>query len=92
MATNPFHGKPINELLELLEAQEPGSIRHEQLKMELTIQNARQVTTSVEHLRESFEKNAQSNDRLSNKLYWLNVILTAATVLGTCAAIFQVWK
>ena len=92
MAVNPFQGKPINELLELLETQEPGTVRHEQLKMELTIQNARQVTGSVEHLRESFEKNAESNDRLANKLYWLNVILTTATVLGTLAAIYQVWK
>jgi hypothetical protein len=90
--SNPFHGKPIQELLELLETQEPGSVRHEQLKMELTIQNARQVTTSLEHLRESFEKNAKSNDQLANKVYWLNVILTAATVLGSVAGIIQLLK
>ena len=63
MATNPFEGKPIPELLVLLETQEVGTVRHEQLKMALIGENTKLVAGSLERLRESFEKNAESNDR-----------------------------
>jgi hypothetical protein len=91
VATNPFEGKPIPELLVLLETQEVGTTRHEQLKMTLIGENTKIVAGSLERLRESFQENAKSNDRLGAKVYWLNVILTVATVVGSVVAVLQFW-
>jgi hypothetical protein len=92
MASNPFEGKPLPELLMLLETQEVGTVRHEQLKATLVWENTKIVSGSLEHLRKSFESNAESNDRLGSKVFWLNVVLTVATVVATVIAVLQYTK
>ena len=62
MAANPFEGKAVPELLALLETQEPGTVRHEQLKMAITGEYTKAVSGALERLRESFQRNADSND------------------------------
>ena len=90
MATNPYEGKSIPELLTLLETQAVGTERHEQLKMVLLRHNTELIAGSLDGLRVSFENTAASNDRLAGKVFWLNVILTAATVLASLVALFEV--
>ena len=91
MASNPFEGKPTPELLVLLETQEPGTTRQEQLKMTLIGEYTKVISASLERLRTSFEENAKSNDRLGVKVFWLNVVLTAATVVGALVVVLQFW-
>ncbi len=40
------------------------------------------VTTSINDLRDSLSDSAEANNRLAARLFWLNVILTSATVVG----------
>ena len=89
MATNPFVNKPINELLDLLETREPGTIGHEQLKMTIINFHVKSFENLINNLRKSMEKTATSNEKLSNKIFWLNVILTFVTVFGVIIAYFE---
>jgi len=38
---------------------------------------------------DSLDEASKSQDKLGNKIFWLNVILTAATVVGTIATIIM---
>jgi hypothetical protein len=89
MATNPYEGKSIQEQIELLETQEPGSIRHEQLKMVITTENSKQLSNALIQLRASFDKNTSANESLATKVFWLNVVLTVATVLASLIALLE---
>ena len=45
----------------------------------------------VHSLQESMTRNAVSGDRLATKVFWLNLILAIATVIGTVVAVAQVF-
>ena len=89
MATNLFFGKPIKELLDLLETQEPGHIGREQLKMTITSHFVQNLEEAIHHHRLSLEKMTESNNKLSNKIFYLNIVLTGATIVGSLIAYFE---
>jgi Mg2+/citrate symporter len=73
-----------NEILAALgdEAQ-PGSQVHEQQKMAITVRCTEDIEKAIAGLSATLKENADSNDKLSRKVFWLNVILTIATVAAS---------
>ena len=67
-------------------------LAHMQKEALLQVRLATRVSESIDKLKDSMEVNAKSNDKLSNKVYWLNIILTAATVVGVIVGIAQLFK
>lgn len=86
-------GKTKNEILaELALSALPGSIIHEQQKAAITVRCTEDIETAFSALTSQLAKNSDSNDRLSEKVFWLNVVITIATVVGALAAVAQALK
>ena len=82
--------KSNRELLEQLGGKtDPGSTFNDLIKMAVSIQNVESIEKAVNKLTDSMNENAKSNDRLSKKIFALNLILTIATVIGTLIAFFS---
>jgi hypothetical protein len=87
-------GKSKTQILdELARTAQPGSPVHEQQRMGIIVRATEDIEASLAGvnrslalLDESMKENAQSSDRLAAKVYWLNVVLTVATVAGTMIA------
>ncbi|MFY9610297.1 MAG: hypothetical protein WAU45_17000 [Blastocatellia bacterium] len=56
---------------------------------EIVIGCTENVVQSIDDLRGSLKATADANNKLSERVFWLNVILTVATVAGTAAAILS---
>lgn len=86
-------GKTKNEILaELALTAQPGSIIHEQQKAAITVRCTEDIETAFSALTAQLAKNSDSNDRLAEKVFWLNVVITLATVVGAAAAVAQALK
>ncbi|MFH1642785.1 MAG: hypothetical protein ABIC04_07870 [Nanoarchaeota archaeon] len=57
----------------------------EKAKMEI-------FATCLENLEDSINNNSDSSQKLANKVFWLNVILTIATVIATIIAVMGYFK
>jgi len=85
-------GKDKNEILNaLIGTAEIGSQVHEQQKMGIVVRCTEDMEKALGSLEKSMDENASANDKLAAKIYWLNVVLTIATVVGTIAAIAQIF-
>ena len=83
-------GKDKNQILnELVGTAEPGSRTHEQQKMGIIVRCTEDLEKALYSLQESMNKNAQSSDKLATKVYWLNIVLATATVIGTLLALVR---
>jgi len=83
-------GKDKNEILaELMEAGVPGSINLEQQKMGIVVRSVEDIESALKNLEESMNKNAASSESLARKVFWLNVVLAAATVVGALLGLYQ---
>lgn len=71
---------------------QPGSEVHEQLKMAVIARSVGDIENAVSKLKESIDKSSYSNGKLSQKLFWLNIILTSATVVYAIVAVIQLIK
>ena len=86
-------GKTKNEILAALATTaEPGSMIHEQQKAAITVRCAEDIESALSDLTAQLARNSESNDSLSVKVFWLNVVITIATVVGALAAVAQVLK
>lgn len=52
-------------------------------------QCAQSITFSIEQFRQTTKVLGESSDKLSKKIFWLNIILVLATIVGVGAATFQ---
>jgi len=77
-----IRGKNRKELLSELYGPDPGSIQHEQIKMAIIVECADALENAFSGLKQSMNRNADSSQQLAEKVLWLNVILTVATVAG----------
>lgn len=85
-------GKDKNEILrELVGTAQPGSPVHEQQKMGVVVRCTEDLEKALGSLEKSMNDNASASDKLSAKVYWLNVILAIATAVGTIATIAQLF-
>ena len=86
-------GKNKEQILdELKGTAEPGSVVHEQQKMGIIVRCVQDIEKAISSLELSINKNAESSKDLSKRLYWLNIILTGATVLLALASIISLIK
>ncbi|MHB1076879.1 hypothetical protein [Thiobacillus sp.] len=77
--------KSKNEILEALTSTAlPGSSVHEQQKMGIIVRSAEDLEEALKNLEKSMNRNAESSSQLATKVFWLNVVLVAAT--ATAAA------
>ncbi len=60
---------------------------HEQQKAAITVRCAEDIETSLKFLEDQLEKNAESSDKVGNKIFWLNVVLAIATLVGAIATV-----
>lgn len=68
---------------------QPGSLMHEQLLATISVRCAGDLERALKSLEDSQNRNAAASDRLAQKVFWLNVVLAIATVIGTLIAIAQ---
>ena len=71
----------------------------EQIQMTLIMRFTQQInqtlttlTTNMGRLNTSIKKYSLQNDRLSKRIFWLNIILTAATILGVFATLTMAFR
>jgi predicted lysophospholipase L1 biosynthesis ABC-type transport system permease subunit len=89
-------GKTKNELLtDLVSTADPGSRVHEQQKLGIPVRASEDIEASVKdlaqavaNLERSMETNSKAGEALSRRIFWLNLVLAAATVLGTVIAAY----
>lgn len=83
-----------NEMLrELSGTGEVGSLNYEQKRMAIFVKATEDIENALASLRQaigslevSTNANAKSSDNLARKVYWLNVVIAAAMVLGVIVA------
>jgi hypothetical protein len=59
--------------------------------MEILVTCVEDLEKGLSNLEASMNNNAQSSDHLATKVFWLNVVLAFATVIGTLIAVYQVF-
>lgn len=64
----------------------------EKARAELALKCVNNIINSITDLNNSIKQNSISNEAVSKKIFWLNMILTAATVIGTIATVFLAYK
>ena len=81
-------GKNKNEILEeLVKTANPNSVVHEQQKAGIIVRCTEDLESSFKSLEEQLVKNATSSDKVGNRIFWLNVVLAIATIVGTIATV-----
>ncbi len=71
---------------------QPGSRLHAQLEAKLLAQCTGDLEAALNALRASQEAAANASSAVAAKIFWLNIVLTAATALGALAALVQAWR
>jgi hypothetical protein len=74
--------KSLEELINTMTAASIPESFVEQKKMAAT-------KILIEKLITSIDTNAKESDKLANRVFWLNVVLTGATVAGVVIAFFK---
>ena len=54
--------------------------------------SADKIKKSLDEFRGSVEKVGESSDRLSRRVYWLNIVLTIFTVVSAIAGVVLIFK
>jgi hypothetical protein len=81
MTDEHIRGKGVEEILtEMVGTALPNSEVHEQQKMAV-------FARSIAGLSEAIRDDTRSTDRLERRIWWLNVVLAVATVVGALAAL-----
>lgn len=69
-----------------------GSRTLEKRKLEVLVACTEDIERAVSKLEQSMTRNAESSQKLATRVAWLNVVLTAATVVGAAAAAMSLFK
>lgn len=81
-------GKTKNELLLAMTGMvNRESLVQDQQKMGIIVRCTEDIESKLERLTQTMEQNSNAQDSLANKLFWLNVVLTAATAIATVAGV-----
>ncbi|WP_010605911.1 hypothetical protein [Pseudoalteromonas maricaloris] len=85
--------KDKNKILEdLVGYAQPNSAVHEQQKAAITVRCTEDIESSIKSLEIQLAKNAASSDKVGNRIFWLNVVLTVATLVGAIATAVIAFK
>ena len=83
---NYIKDKTKEEILaDLYGTAKPSSTVHEQQKMAIIVRCTQDLEESLKNLEESMIKSSESTNKLSNRLFWLEILLVAATIVGAIA-------
>ena len=86
-----IEGKNKNQILkELVGTAQPGSPVQEQQKMGIIVRCTEDIEESLKSLEDSMNQNAESSENLSKKIFWLNIVIAIATLIGTLFGIYKV--
>ncbi|EJE8558689.1 TPA: hypothetical protein ACN322_004571 [Vibrio parahaemolyticus] len=86
-------GKSKEQILEeMRDVAEPGSVVHEQQKAGIIVRSTQDIEDALLELGEKLERSANSSDKMSERIYWLNVVLAAATVVAAIATVVIAFK
>ena len=61
----------------------------EQRKSAVFVMQMEELEKSLDSLKDSMNENAKMNDKLSKRVFWLNVVITTATVASAIIAYFS---
>lgn len=76
--------KNKNEILNaMVDTAQVGSPVQEQQKMGIIVRSVEDIEASLKSLEVSMNNSAASSTQLASKVFWLNVVLTVATVIAT---------
>lgn len=85
--------KNKNEILEAMAGTaQPGSTIHEQQKSAILVRCTEDVESAFQTLGTQLTESAKATEKMSNRIYWLNVALTVATLVGAVATAFIAFK
>ena len=85
--------KSKDEILEEMgKVAMPGSVVHEQQKAGIIVRSTEDIEDALFELGEKLDRSASSSDKMSERIYWLNVILAAATVVAAIATVVIAFK
>ncbi len=63
----------------------PNAATWEEAKAEFTVSCLNDIVNSMSELNKTIQDNSKSNDAIANKVFWLNIVIAAATVVGSIA-------
>ncbi|TKB07029.1 hypothetical protein [Desulforhopalus sp. IMCC35007] len=66
--------------------------QHERAKAELAAKLSSEICESLENLKLSMKESAESNDKLSKRVFGLNIVLAIATSVGAIATLMMAFK
>jgi hypothetical protein len=69
--------------------QEPGSIRHGQILASIFVRSVEDLEKAAGSLESAIRAAAASSERLGDRIFFLNIVLTLATVVGAFAAVWS---
>jgi hypothetical protein len=84
--------KPIEELISEMSESGNRMSNVEQAKLAAHKIFNDKLNESLNSLEKSMDSNAKSSDKLARKVFWLNVVLTSATVAGSIIAFLSLTK
>ena len=84
--------KDKKQILAEMPTAMPGTEATEQRKMGILVRCTEDIEKAINKLNESMNTNARSNDKLANKIYWLNIVLVVATIVMAITSIITIFK
>lgn len=90
MASEDLEGKNKRQIAGMIGVGvEPVSRKHEELRAALQVRCVEDLEKAIEGLSKAQAEATKSAEKLSLRVFWLNVVLTIATVIGAFAALVQ---
>ena len=77
------------EILDKIGTVRPDTPANEQMKAAIMVHCSEDIERALASLERSMNRNADSSDSLASKVFWLNIVLTAATIGGVAVAFFK---
>jgi hypothetical protein len=88
MAESPYHGMSKEQLADkMLEFGGETGATPTHVWALLQARCVSDLEAALKNLEDSQRKSATASDKLGSRVFWLNVVLTAATVIGTLIAV-----
>jgi hypothetical protein len=70
----------------------PDNKKHQIRKLAIQVRCTEDIVKSFSNLEASINKTAESSEKLSKKVFYLNFILTVATVVAAAATVLALFK
>lgn len=67
----------------------PGTPEFEQMKITMQVRSISGLVSSLDALHRSVIKSTESSDKLSTRVFWLNVVIAVATVAGVIISLLS---